>query len=235
MNRGANRTARRGLDGIRARAWAKFGFTAPRKSSVLLTAALAVLLLWVLYMDTARAQVPVAAEGYRRLYVRTVSAEWGIGAPIASLAAQVAQESGFDCRAVSRVGARGCAQFMPATARWIEDLNPTLAGFAGGLAFDPYTSFRAQAIYMKWIRERIRADNECERIAFALQAYNGGLKRVLARQARSRTPGRCFDAACNINPGILASNQKEAQEYPVRIERHWAPRFKAAGWGRTAC
>lgn len=37
MNRGANRTARRGLDGIRARAWAKFGFTAPRKSSVLLT------------------------------------------------------------------------------------------------------------------------------------------------------------------------------------------------------
>lgn len=37
MNRGANRTARRGLDGLRARAWAKFGFTAPRKSSVLLT------------------------------------------------------------------------------------------------------------------------------------------------------------------------------------------------------
>lgn len=36
-NRGANRTKRRGLDGIRARAFAKFGFVAPLKTSVLLT------------------------------------------------------------------------------------------------------------------------------------------------------------------------------------------------------
>lgn len=205
----------------------------------LLTAALAVLLLWVLYMDTARAQVPVAAEGYRRLYVRTVSAEWGIGAPIASLAAQVHQESGWNCRAVSRVGARGCAQFMPATARWMEELSPGLAGFATGLAFDPYANFRAQAGYMRWLHDRVKGPAPCERMAFALSGYNGGegwrIKRQRLAAARGIDPHRCLGATCAVNPGINPANQRENEDYPRRILLTLEPRYERAGWGRGSC
>ena len=192
-----------------------------------------VFLVFVLWWATdTRAQIPREAQAYHREYVRIIRSEWGLEAPIASLAAQLAQESAFQARAESRVGARGMAQFMPTTAAWIEEARPDLKAHD---LYSPAWSMRAQAVYMKWLRERVRADNECERIGFVFQAYNSGLGWVKKRQALSRTPGRCFDAACNINPGVLPANQREAAEYPDRIERHWAPLFVANGWGEKAC
>lgn len=186
---------------------------------------------------SALAQVPQAASDYQRLYTRTVSAEWGLAPPVASFAAQIHQESGWNCRAVSRVGARGCAQFMPATARWIEDVSPALAGFGAGLAFDPYTSFRAQAVYMRWLHDRVKGPEPCERMAFAMSAYNGGLGYVYRRQKEARERGldplRCLGVACEINPGITPANQRENAHYPRRILLELEPRY--AAWGLRSC
>ena len=50
-----------------------------------------------------QAQVPQAAQPYRALLVRTAHAVWGLDAPVAVLAAQIHQESGWHPQAVSRV------------------------------------------------------------------------------------------------------------------------------------
>ncbi|MDO4769711.1 MAG: lytic transglycosylase domain-containing protein [Brachymonas sp.] len=63
-------------------------------------------------------QIPARAHQYRRVLTQQAYAQWGLDAPIAALAAQVHQESAWRPEAVSHVGARGLAQFMPATARW---------------------------------------------------------------------------------------------------------------------
>ena len=74
-----------------------------------------------------QAQVPQAAQQYRALLVRTAHAVWGLDAPVAVLAAQIHQESAWNAQAISRVGAQGLAQFMPATATWIAGVDPALA------------------------------------------------------------------------------------------------------------
>lgn len=180
----------------------------------------------------AHAQIPDQARAYRREYVRIVRSEWGLNAPVASLAAQIHQESGWDCRAVSAVGARGCAQFMPATAEWIAGMDRDLRG---GDMFSPRWAFRAQAVYMRWLFDRIRGSPPCERMAFAMSAYNGGLGRVYQRQKLSREPERCFRATCEINPGISAASQRENVQYPVRILEQLEPRYVGLEWGPGAC
>jgi soluble lytic murein transglycosylase-like protein len=178
------------------------------------------------------AQVPDAARSFKREYTAIARSEWGLLAPVSSLAAQIHQESGWNCRAMSPVGARGCAQFMPATAKWIGDVDHRLAG---GDVYSPAWGFRAQAVYMKWLHDRVKADTPCERMAFALAAYNGGLGYVYRRQKVSNAPGRCFQSTCDINPGIAPASQKENAAYPRRILLGLEPRYMNAGWGEGVC
>lgn len=192
--------------------------------------AIAFLFVVAFYMSVARAQVPDEALRHQRLYTRIILSEWGVGAPVASFAAQIHQESGWNCAAVSRAGARGCAQFMPATARWIGEVDVDLAVER---VHDPVWAFQAQAVYMRWLHDRVKADSACERLAFAMSAYNGGLGHVYKRQRLSPWPGRCLRVTCEINPGILPANQRENAEYPERILKKLAPRY--AGWGPSAC
>ena len=180
----------------------------------------------------ANAQVPPAAAIYKREYVRIVRSEWGLWAPVATFAGQIHQESAWNCRAVSRVGARGCAQFMPTTAVWIGDVDH---GLREGDVHSPAWAFRAQAVYMKWLHARIKASDQCEHMAFALSAYNGGLGYVQKRQKLSARPGVCLGATCSINPGITPANQRENAHYPHRILRELEPRYEAAGWGIGSC
>lgn len=185
---------------------------------------------WIAF--DAYAEIPDSANRYRREYARIVRSEWGLNGPIASLAAQIHQESTWDCRAISRVGARGCAQFMPATAVWIGDVDHALK--AGDL-HSPAWAFRAQAVYMKWLHARIKASDQCNQMAFALAAYNGGLGYVYRRQKLSRRPGICFAETCDINPGIAPANQVENAHYPRRILRELELRYVSAGWGGGSC
>jgi hypothetical protein len=176
--------------------------------------------------------VPDQARGFQREFTRIARSEWGLAAPVSSLAAQIHQESGWNCGAVSRVGAQGCAQFMPTTAKWIGDVDRRLRD---GDVYSAAWAFRAQSVYMKRLAGQVVAIDACERMAFALSAYNGGLGYVYRRQKGAREPGRCFGATCEINPGILPANQKENAHYPRRILLELEPRYINAGWGIGSC
>ncbi|MDX6657938.1 MAG: hypothetical protein QOH62_2731 [Solirubrobacteraceae bacterium] len=87
---------------------------------------------------------------------------WSVSAAL--LAAQLHQESGFNPAAVSGAGARGIAQFMPATAQAYGLRNP----------FDPTQAIDAQGHLMRDLLRRFGS------VPLALAAYNAGERRVAA-------------------------------------------------------
>ena len=96
--------------------------------------------------------VPVPYRGL------VTSAALGAGLPPILLAALLRSESGFDPRAVSPAGARGIAQFMPATARGLDLGDP----------FDPAEAIPAAA---RLLAGHLRAFGS---VPLALAAYNAG-------------------------------------------------------------
>ncbi len=89
---------------------------------------------------------------------------WSVGAAL--LGAQLWQESRFNPRAVSPVGAAGIAQFMPATA--------AMYGLTPAERFDPAKAIDAQAHLMHDLLRQFGA------VPLALAAYNAGPGRVRA-------------------------------------------------------
>jgi soluble lytic murein transglycosylase-like protein len=85
------------------------------------------------------------------------------GVPAGLLAAQLRAESGFDPRAVSRAGAQGVAQFMPAT--WAGSWNP----WRSASPFEPAAAIAAQGRYMRRLLVAAGGD-----VARALAFYNAG-------------------------------------------------------------
>ena len=80
-------------------------------------------------------------------------------------------ESGFDPNAVSRAGARGLMQVMPATGKEIADLLQER--YDEDQLFDPETSIRYGTYYLGIQMERFRNNP-----AAVLAAYNAGPHRV---------------------------------------------------------
>ncbi|WP_431023809.1 lytic transglycosylase domain-containing protein [Halomonas sp. H5] len=94
------------------------------------------------------------------------AAERDIGVPPGLLWAQIGQESNYDPRAVSHMGARGLAQIMPDTEQSLEerfgrDLDP----------FDPMDALMMQTEVMRENFERFGSWDD------ALRAYNAGWDR----------------------------------------------------------
>lgn len=181
----------------------------------------------------ARAQsIPREALDLRRDIIRTGRHVWGLDAPTSAFAAQIHQESRFRLDAVSPVGAQGIAQFMPSTRRWI------MAQYPAELGGDYMTAdwgIRALVRYDKHLYDRLSGADLCERVAFALAAYNGGWGWVIKRKQRSASPDVCLFATCDINPGITAANQHENSMYPRRILLTLEPIYAASGFGPGAC
>ena len=126
------------------------------------------------YCSNAQAQVPAAAQQHRALLVRTANATWGLGAPVAVFAAQVHQESAWKPEAVSGVGARGLAQFMPSTASWWCELNKLAP--ADCQPHNTAWALRALVGYDKYLYDRTPTRySEYDRMWVALRGYNGGL------------------------------------------------------------
>lgn len=177
----------------------------------------------------ARAQVPQAAQQHRALLVRTAHAAWGLDAPVAVFAAQVHQESAWRPDAVSRVGAQGLAQFMPATSRWIAAVDPALAAQQ---PFNPAWALRALVVYDRWLYDRTPARyTPRERMHVALRAYNGGLGHWQAEAAATgaaRPTLAQVDAACG-KARRAAVHCAENLGYPHRILVLIQPRY--AAWG----
>ncbi len=193
--------------------------------------------------------IPRAALKYRADLTRAAHAVWGLDAPIAALAAQIHQESGWNPEAVSRVGARGMAQFMPATARWWCDKNGLSA--AECQPTNPVWAMRALVGYDRWLFERVRGNSEFDRLWAALRGYNGGLGHWQQEAATVRPADRnkrssplpllplgegwdevsrlAVDAACGKarrHPSFCAENLG----YPRRILTILQPRYLS--WGR---
>lgn len=190
---------------------------------------LACLLALFVWPEQASAQgVPDAAHRYRADLTRAARLHWGLNAPVATFAAQIHQESGWRPDAVSRVGATGMAQFMPATARWWCTLNGM--GPLKCQPRNPVWAMRSLVGYDKWLYDRVYGANEFDRMWAALRSYNGGLGHWQAEARNARKGGRAaIDAACG-SARRHPVHCKENLGYPRRILLTIQPRYES--WGR---
>lgn len=193
-------------------------------------------LLWSggFFSQAHAAQPPAAAQQYRNDLIRNARLDWGLNAPVADFAAQLHQESGWNPRAVSPVGAQGLAQFMPATAKWISGIMPELKT---NQPFNPAWSMRALTQYDRWIWQRVNASDDCQRMAMTLSGYNGGLGWVQRDQNLAAQRGldrqRWFGHVATVNAGRSSANWRENRHYPQRILLELAPRYLT--WGGRSC
>lgn len=185
----------------------------------------------------AMADIPAQAERYRRDLTRIAQAEWGLDAPVATLAAQIHQESRWRFDALSPVGAQGLGQIMPGTTTWLAKTFPRTLGNAEPL--NPIWSMQAMVSYDQWLAERIRGRNRCERAALILSAYNGGLGWVIRDRrlavVNGADPLAWFDSVERYNAGRSVAAFKENRQYPRLILKRWEAFYIDAGWGDGVC
>jgi hypothetical protein len=112
-----------------------------------------------------------AAENPNDLICRSIeTAASTNGLPPEFLTRLIWQESRFDTHAISRVGARGIAQFMPKTAEWVGLSDP----------FDAADAINKSAALLQSLRQQFG------NLGLAAAAYNAGPKRVSDWLARKR-------------------------------------------------
>ena len=115
---------------------------------------------------------------------------------------------------------------------------------AGSLGFTPRwrrtpLSIRpgrcALVTYDRYLYDRIRARDDCERMAMTLSAYNGGLGWISRDQKRASSSGLdpliWWGSVETVNAGRSAANWRENRAYPDRIIHHHQPTYVAASWG----
>lgn len=174
---------------------------------------------------------PRAALAFRDDLIRTARAVWGMGAPVAVFAAQIHQESGWNPQAVSKVGAAGMAQFMPATAKWIAQRDEQLAD---AQPLNPAWAMRALVVYDQYLYERAPARyTPSDRMWVALRAYNGGLGHWQAEAAatgQAQPTRERVDEACG-RARRAALHCRENLGYPQRILQVLQPRYLRWGPG----
>lgn len=193
------------------------------------------LTLLLLLPVLAPAQVPVAAEQYRADMTRSAYRVLGPPAPVATLAAQIHTESAWHADAVSWAGAQGLAQFMPATAQDMADRHP--ADCAPANPFRARWAFACRDRYMRTLllaqRDMAGGLTECDRWAFALRSYNGGLGWINRDRRITRLAGADPDrwhTVATHNAGRSAAAFAENTAYAPRIFG-LESRYISAGWG----
>ncbi|MGH8183222.1 MAG: transglycosylase SLT domain-containing protein, partial [Rhodanobacteraceae bacterium] len=158
------------------------------------------------WLTRLRPQLIRAYVDYQYLRYQMWPAFHKAGLPEAILFGLIAKESGGRVHAISRSGAAGPLQFMPATgARF--GLN-TVDGF--DQRFDPTMAAQATAAYLN---QELGLLND--NLALVLAAYNGGEGRV-GRLATS-TPDASF-----WDPGLYFALSPETREYvPMVLAAAW--------------
>lgn len=130
--------------------------------------------------------------------------------------AQLVQESSLRTNAVSPAGAKGIAQFMPAT--W-QEVSAQLS--IAGSPFDPHLAIPAGAYYMArlrrgWIWQRPEKDKH----NLALASYNAGFDNILKAQRECGNP-ILYEDIINCLPVITKSRSKETIHYVISIRRYY--------------
>ena len=129
--------------------------------------------------------------------------------------AQLIQESALRPNAVSPAGAKGIAQFMPAT--WGEVSRQLVID---GSPFDPHLSIPAGAYYLSnmrrgWIWNRPEQD----RHNLALASYNAGFGNLLKAQ-RLCNNATLYADIIKCLPDITFQHSKETIGYVLAIRRY---------------
>lgn len=178
--------------------------------------------------------IPRDCLQHRRDLVRNARMVWGMDAPIATFAAQMAQES--SCRANAHSPyADGLTQFTPDTASWIGMRFPELAPPA---PLNPVWAMRAMVQYDKYLIERADGETTCDSMWFALWGYNGGegwVRRDRRMAAAAGANARRRAAVEPFNAGRAPAMFRQNRDYPAAIIGRWQPLFIAAGWGVGSC
>jgi hypothetical protein len=186
-----------------------------------------------------RVPLPRLARQHQRELTILAQREFGLGAPVALLAGQVHQESGWrDDVATglvrSSAGAEGLTQFMPATAKWIVERYPDL-----GTAepFNPLWSLRAMVRYDKHLYDRARGHTECDKWWWTLRSYNGGEGHLVneGKNAEDSYDRHSLAEACGTARRAKL-HCRENLGYPRNITERWEPLYLSAGWrGSRTC
>ncbi len=189
-----------------------------------------ILLVLLLVVVGAHAQVPQAALKYRADLQREAQFVYGLAAPVATFAAQIEQESGWNAGVTAWDNGRGLAQFMDQTAAWsaqkFADLGPA----------DPYNpkwAIRALLRLDDFNVKHVTGDTPCDKWGAGLKAYNAGLGYVQRAQKRSPQPGQWFGVTELINAGQSPKNFEYSRLYPRWIMVKRQPKY--AGWGVGHC
>ncbi|MEW5833640.1 MAG: transglycosylase SLT domain-containing protein [Pseudomonadota bacterium] len=180
----------------------------------------------------AQVKIPPDSVRYRLQLERAAGEQFGLDAPVARLAAQLHQESGWRSTARSAY-AEGLAQFTPATAHWLPQVCPSVGAPD---PWDPDWSIRAVACYDAWLLARARGATPCDRWAMTLSAYNGGegardRESRMAYEARD-DPSRWFGHVARYR-SRSTSAFAENRHYVSRILLTLEPAYLAAGWPGT--
>jgi len=180
-------------------------------------------------------RIPATSLQYRMTLQQAAGERFGLDAPVARLAAQLQQESGWNPKAESPY-AQGLAQFTPPTAAWLPQICPRIG------PPDPWDagwSIRAQTCYDAWLYARAPGSGDCARWAMTLSAYNGGetardRERVLADRAGA-DPDVWFHETASFR-ARGKSAWRENRDYVRRILLVLEPAYIDAGWpGKAAC
>ena len=183
--------------------------------------------------------IPEVSATYRIPLQRAAGDYFGLDAPVATLAAQIHQESHWKPKAASKY-AQGLAQFTPSTAKWLPTICKDLQDFD---RWNDMQSVRAIACYDAWLFNRVKpigngALTQCDRWAFTLRAYNGG-EGWLIRERRMALTTNQNANDWDVVAGFRARAtwaRKENIGYPRRILKTIEPYYHAAGWsGRVNC
>lgn len=182
--------------------------------------------------------VPPRAQMYRADMTQSAFRVFGPSAPVATLAGQVHQESGWNCDARSRVGALGCTQFMPSTAEDMARQFPHECAPANPMS--ARWAFACRDRYMRSLLAQTTAYGtapltECAQWWLALKDYNGGHGWTSRQRRAAKAAGANPDdprALAAFTAGRSTSNHRENTEYPERIFRA-AMVYEKEGWGRA--
>ena len=153
---------------------------------------------------------------YDRDIKKSVKRYWSDYPKHLSWKAQLYQESKLDPNAISPVGAKGLAQFMPLTWKQIArelKFNKNINPYSG------YHSIYAGAYYMRKLRNGWSSPRPQEDIHKLAQAsYNGGIGNII--KAQKQCGGvLLYDEIIKCLPLITGHHSKETITYVRRIKK----------------